>query len=98
MEAHMVSPFEVTAPKARWSLIDVLIEKEQWSLAIGTWDKEKCLVCRWNGDKEEGSKGNPVSHGQPTWFVLPDEFIEALLPLIPAEKRPLVDALLRKAA
>jgi hypothetical protein len=45
------------------------------------------LAVRWNGD-DERPKGNPVSHGMPTWFVLPDEFIDLLLEssLISSEK------------
>src|SRR5829696_9146794 len=79
MEDHMpVRPQDVKSPKEHWVLIDVLIEKPDWSLAVGEWDGQRCLAARWNGDAGR-PKGNPVSHGMPTWFVLPREFTEALL-------------------
>ena len=31
------------------------------------------MLIRWNDDPTK-PLGNPVSHGQPTWFVLPHEF------------------------
>lgn len=91
-----VRPQDVKSPKEHWVLIDVLIEKQDWSLAVGEWDGERCLAARWNGD-EERPKGNPVSHGVPTWFVLPGEFIDPLLAvdnLIPEEKKSVARAYL----
>jgi hypothetical protein len=40
------------------------------------------------------------SRGVPTWFMLPNDFIEPLMKsgIIPADKRQLVSALLKKAA
>jgi hypothetical protein len=89
MEEHMtVRPQDVKSPKDHWVLIDVLIEKQDWSLAVGEWDGERCFAARWNGD-DDRPKGNPVSHGMPTWFMLPREFAEPLLAadLIPEEKK-----------
>jgi len=91
-----VRPQDVKSPKEHWVLIDVLIEKQDWSLAVGEWDGKRCLAARWNGD-EERPKGNPVSHGVPTWFVLPGEFIDPLLAvdnLIPEEKKSVTRAYL----
>ncbi len=31
------------------------------------------MLIRWNDDPSK-PLGNPVSHGYPTWFVLPDAF------------------------
>src|SRR6266568_6150508 len=90
MEDHMaVRPHDVKSPKEHWVLIDVLIEKPDWSLAVGEWGGERCLAARWNGD-DERPKGNPVSHGMPTWFVLPREFLDPLLSsvFIPMEQQP----------
>jgi virulence-associated protein VagC len=79
MEEHMaVRPQDVKSPKEHWVLIDVLTQQQAWSLAVGEWDGKRCLAVRWNGD-DERPKGNPVSHGMPTWFVLPAEFADALL-------------------
>jgi virulence-associated protein VagC len=91
MEGDMaVRPQDVKSPKDHWVLIDVLIEKQDWSLAVGEYDGERCLAARWNGD-DDRPKGNPVSHGMPTWFVLPREFAAPLLAadLIPEEKKSL---------
>jgi hypothetical protein len=45
-----------------------------WSLAEVVWDGEARVGCRWNGDiNDPEDKGNPRSHNQGTWFVLPDE-------------------------
>lgn len=86
-EEMAVRPQDVKSPKEHWTLIDVLIETADWSLALGEWDGDRRLAVRWNGD-DERPKGNPVSHGMPTWFVLPDEFIDLLLEssLISSEK------------
>lgn len=92
----MVSPFTVKSPKAHWTLIDVLITNDDWALALGEWAGERRLAVRWNGKGDE--LGNPMSRGVPTWFVLPDDFIDHLLPLIPMEKRQLVNALLAPRA
>lgn len=46
----------------------------EWSLAEMIWDGAPCVACRWNGDiHNHKDKGNPRSHGNGTWFVLPDE-------------------------
>ena len=92
----MVSPFTVKSPKAHWTLIDVIMTNDEWSLALGEWDGRRRLACRWNGKDDE--LGNPMSRGVPTWFVMPDDFIEHLLPMIPREKRQLVNALLARPA
>ena len=90
-----IKPQQVKSPREHWTLIDVLIETSDWSLAVGEWDGRRCLAARWNGD-ENRPKGNPVSHGVPTWFILPAAFFEPLLTadLIPPEKRNLTCAYL----
>jgi len=100
MEDHMaVRPQDVKSPKDHWVLIDVLTEKQDWSLAVGEWDGERCLAARWNGDNDR-PKGNPVSHGMPTWFVLPREFAVPLLgaDLIPEEKKSIARSYLGMAS
>lgn len=97
-----VNPREVLSPVSNWQLIDVLYEAKWWSMAIGRWRDEEgtwrpVLAQRWNGD--EGSKGNPVSRGYPTWFILPDETYSLYLnegnEFIPAEKRAFVKDILQ---
>lgn len=94
---NIVQPNEVTAPKAHWNLIDVLATNEDWSLALGRWDGELRLACRWNGSEKQ-PKGNPTSHGAATWFMLPNDFIDHLTPLISLEKRALLQTLLQRPA
>ncbi|MGH7056764.1 MAG: hypothetical protein ACREFZ_02625 [Acetobacteraceae bacterium] len=92
-------PRRVISPQANWQLIDVLVETDNWSMALGRWKSENgdwrpVLAQRWNG--REGSKGNPVSRGFATWFVLPDETYPLYLEseFVPEEKRPLAQAVL----
>ncbi|WP_296704416.1 hypothetical protein [Thiocapsa sp. UBA6158] len=86
-----LDPREVISPRDRWVLLEVLYEGENFSMAIGRWKNpthwQPCLALRWNGKK--GEKGNPVSHGYPTWFNVPDELAEVLLQteLVTREKR-----------
>lgn len=87
-------PRDAISPRANWQLIDVIYESEYWSMALGRWrssdGSRPVLAQRWNGST--GEKGNPVSHGYATWFVLPDEtyplFIES--EFIPEDKRSYV--------
>lgn len=45
-----------------------------WSLAKMTWDGKPAVGCRWNGAiSDPDDKGNPRSHANGTWFILPDE-------------------------
>lgn len=73
-------PSSVVAPKSRWAMKSVLCSTGQrgWSVAEGFWDKEPTLGIRWNGDDDSGSPGNPQSHGNPTWFIVPEELQEAV--------------------
>ena len=87
MEAYaLVDPQDVISPKNRWTLLKILYKENDWSLALGQWDNEPCLAARWNGSESPDSKGNPVSHGMPTWFVLPKGIAKPMLDLVPSEK------------
>ena len=74
-------PAKVVAPKTRWELTKVLCNTGQsgWSAAVGIWDgTPDTLAIRWNGDDDTGSPGNPQSHGNPTWFIVPGEMDQAV--------------------
>jgi hypothetical protein len=88
-------PEDVHSPQRRWKLIDVLFPGESgtWAVAIGSWDKNRCLAVRWNGD-DENPLGSPNGHGNPTWFVADKEFWEPILSKVPAEKQALARSLL----
>ena len=84
-----VKPGDVHAPKRRWQLFHVLfdggdedndraVENSTVSLAIGRWDDQPALAMRWNGTKDN-SLGNPQSRGLPTWFILPDQYVQPIL-------------------
>jgi hypothetical protein len=91
-----VNPRAVVSPQSNWQFIDVLYETDDWSMAVGRWKSDSdgtwrgVLAQRWNG--WNGTKGNPISRGYPTWFVLPDDtyFLYMDSMFIPAEKRPFV--------
>jgi hypothetical protein len=70
----MVAPESVRTPKKRVGSVDVIFDggTGNWSLALLDFDGKERVGIRWNG--EDGpSIGNPQSHGQPTWFILPTE-------------------------
>lgn len=95
-----MDPRDVRAPRAKWQLIDVLHQTDDWSMALGRWDSldgngaRPVLAQRWNGS--EGEKGNPTAHGIATWFVLPDDTYELYVNsvFIPEVKRPFVREIL----
>ena len=97
-----MNPRDVVSPQSSWQLIDVLYETADWSMAIGRWKSDDdgkwrpVLAQRWNGS--EGSKGNPISRGYPTWFVLPDDTYPLYLDseFIPEAKRAFVREILRQ--
>lgn len=74
-----IDPKTVVSPKSRWKLGNVLCDTGQggWSAATGTWDDGAVVAIRWNGD-DEGTSGNPQSHGNPTWFIVPAELEDAV--------------------
>ena len=74
------NPMTVIAPKTRWSLGSVLCDTGQggWSVAEGVWDDSPALAMRWNGQDGSPSPGNPQSHGNPTWFIVPAELEHAV--------------------
>lgn len=101
-----IDPHTVISPQSNWQLIDVLHEEDDWSMAIGRWKSDDnkwrpVLAQRWNG--WNGTKGNPLSRGFTTWFILPDDTYKLYVEseFVPAEKRMFVKGILgleRKAA
>ena len=87
--AAYVTPGNVLAPKRRWQLFHVLfdggdrthpraVKETTVSLAIGRWDGRPVLAMRWNGTDHE-PLGNPQSRGLPTWFIVPDQYVDPIL-------------------
>ena len=67
-----IPPHLVTAPLKRLKGHTVVHTTADWSLATGLWDGHRSLLIRWNGSVGQ-PLGNPVSHANPTWFVLPPD-------------------------
>lgn len=80
MSSDYVIPAEVTSPKRQWTLVKVLHDfgEGRAAVAMGLWDEKQVLAMRWNGN-DENPIGNPQSRGLPTWFIVPDEFRQAIL-------------------
>jgi hypothetical protein len=80
MESLGVPAKDVISPQDHWRLEWVVFESQEtpYSIAIGRWDHDPALVMRWNGN-EEKPKGNPVSRGFPTWFVISRKFQMAII-------------------
>ena len=94
-----LTPDRVTSPHKRWKLVEVLLDNgpDKTAYALGKWDGEWRVACRWNGT-DERPKGNPNSTGKATWFILGPEmhpFIDKLEG-IPADKLPILKAALGK--
>lgn len=93
MSKTIVLPQKVNSPRDRLKLLEVVFQNEDrdrsYSVAIGNWDAEPSLLIRWNGTEKQ-PKGNPISTGYATWFVIPHELERAILDEInppPAIKR-----------
>lgn len=69
-----IYPKDVLSPKGV-QVLEVIHDPGENEIAVAriVWenmfDNEELVAIRWNGDTDM-PRGNPVSHGQPTWFVL----------------------------
>ena len=91
-----IEPKDVVSPKAHWHLFDVILDQQEGgcAYALGTWDGERRVGFRWNGDSEGGPLGNPQSRGLPTWTMLDTALHEAVVALLPPEKQVLAKSFL----
>ncbi len=54
-----------------------------FSVAEMVYDGALRIGCRWNGNiNDPEDKGHPRSHGQGTWFMLPDDLGEGLAAMV----------------
>ena len=69
----IIPPMSVVAPQDRLlrGTLAIVHDFGLWTLAQGNWDGKNVLLVRWNGQPDK-PKGNPISTGHPTWFVLPE--------------------------
>ena len=95
-----VSPEDVISPKAKWELVDVVLDKGEGNpaYAIGMWERRRRVGFRWNGD-DDSPLGNPQSRGLATWVILDPALNNAVLDLVKKknpEKVPIMQAFLGK--
>ncbi len=67
-----VHPEEVLSPKhSVQGIIEIVHDPGPGDMCVARilWKGEERIATRWNGEDQE-PKGNPTSHGQPTWFVV----------------------------
>lgn len=88
--SHVVSPRGKLKNPRRW----YVEPNGWWSLMEFDWLDEDtgqlkpAIGCRWNGSANDpSSKGNPISTGYPTWFVLPEPFHSMARALLDASGR-----------
>lgn len=75
-----ICPEEVLSPKnSVKQVVEVIHDPgpEDMCVARILWRGEERVAIRWNGTSEE-PKGNPTSHGQPTWFVVGEYAAQAV--------------------
>jgi hypothetical protein len=69
-----VKPGEVLSPRKHvGGVVEVIHDPGDGRMSVARiiWDDGEVIATRWNGDSER-PLGNPVSRGQPTWFVVAD--------------------------
>jgi len=67
-----IHPEEVLSPKQSVEgIIEVIHDPGPGGMSVAKilWCGEEWLATRWNGTDKQ-PKGNPVSHGQPTWHLM----------------------------
>jgi len=76
-----IHPEEVLSPKRSVErIIEVIHDPGPGDMCVAriVWKGEERIATRWNGEGHE-PKGNPTSHGQPTWFVVGEYAEEAVV-------------------
>src|ERR1700722_1960667 len=83
-----IPPEEVKSPQVHWKLLMVLLDggPNGGAYAAGLWDDEPRIGFRWNGSVDNPI-GNPQSRGLPTWTMLDPRLHEAVLEMVPLERR-----------
>ena len=78
-----VDPHTVQSPKGRISDVEVIYDKGprefSWSIASMKWDGKRAFGIRWNGEVSQPGSGTPQSRGNATWFIIPDEIVDAVV-------------------
>ena len=73
----MIAPETVEYGKV---IIKRIIYKEKnYSIAELSIDNTDKYGIRWNGAEDENSLGTPTAFGKPTWFILPNNVVDAFI-------------------
>lgn len=89
-------PEDVVSPRRSWHLFEVIDDRgeDKPAYALGTWEGERRIGFRWNGTSDSPI-GNPQSRGLPTWIMLDEALHEAVVEIIPEEKKLIAKAFLK---
>ncbi len=79
-----VRPQDVTAPREHWTLHSVIVEGQanEQAYALGTWDDDRCIGARWNGN-DDNETGWPRVYTHPCWHILDEKLWDAVIALLP---------------
>ena len=53
----------------------IVCKTSEWAIVALKWDNCRSLAIRWFNS----NLGNPSSHGNPTWFIIPKELNDCIL-------------------
>lgn len=84
------NPKDVLSPKRHIKEVDVIFNNSEYAIAKINWSGKPVFGIRWHindnewndGLKKKGTKyclGEPNSRGYPTWFILPDTFMNTII-------------------
>jgi hypothetical protein len=85
---RVIPPEEVTSPRRRWTLFQVIHNDGEGNIAIalGKWKGSATVGLRWNG-KPTRPIGNPQSRGLATWFILPETLWDGVIATLGKKQR-----------
>lgn len=79
-----IKPDKVVAPQERWKIYKVLVDNGpgESSYALGTWDTQRCIGARWNGEDNGNEIGWPRIFVNPCWHILDKDLNNAVIGLL----------------
>jgi len=96
MSDEYIKPENVNSPKAYVQVERVLVDDGPGTcaMAIGRWEKDRRILSRWNGNKNQ-PKGMPISNQYPIWYVEPQELTEYIV-LYLVKRNPTMEQYIRE--
>jgi len=95
MTTNYTNPLTVVSPKwAKIKIDEVILDTGDGGFSVVRlcYEEQVRLGIRWNGSNDH--LGMPSSRGNPTWFIMPDEFMEVMA----SKSRELVTDKVKKVA